>query len=98
MIEKKVTFIFPKCGDRWLNRVPLYRWPPYGLLRLASLTPTDWEIKIIDENTTPINFDEPTGTVALTAMTPLAPRAYQITVDYGRHPRIHSTTRGRTIC
>jgi radical SAM superfamily enzyme YgiQ (UPF0313 family) len=45
---------------------------------LAGLTGKDWEIKIVDENVTPINFQEPVDLVAITAITPAAPRAYEI--------------------
>jgi len=49
-----------------------------ALPTLAALTPPDIEISIIDENAENINFDEKVDLVALTAMTPYAPRAYEI--------------------
>lgn len=48
------------------------------LPHLAGLTPSDWEIKIVDENVTAINFQEPADLVAITAITPAAPQAYEI--------------------
>ena len=58
--------------------------PPLGLLQLASLTPLEWEVGIIDENVQRLDFDSPTDLVALTAMTALAPAAYRIANEYRR--------------
>ena len=60
----------------------VFRLPPLGLLQLASLTPTNWEVALIDENEHRLDFDTPTDLVALTAMTTLAPRAYSIAREY----------------
>jgi len=48
------------------------------LLILAGLTPPNIDIEIIDERYQSINFDEPVDLVGITALTSLAPRAYQI--------------------
>ena len=59
-------------------------WEPLGLLVLAGLTPSDWEISILDENLGPIDF----GTlprpdfVGITAFTSQAPRAYEIAKSF----------------
>ena len=80
----KVTLIYPRWKNRGvnLNNVPLLRVPPQGLIQLASLTPLDWEVKIVDENTDLINFDEPTDLVGLTGMTVVAQRAYEIAAKF----------------
>ncbi len=41
-------------GSYW-NRFRL--WKPLGLLVLAGLTPSDWEISILDENAGPVDYD-----------------------------------------
>lgn len=79
---KKVTLIWPKWKDRGAYSVSFFKIPPLGLLQLASLTPENWEVEIIDENITPINFDAPTDLVGLSAMTSLAPQAYAIAAEY----------------
>ena len=81
----KVTLINPRWENRGINssnNVSLFSFPPQGLIQLASLTPIDWEVEIVDENTGPINFDKPTDLVGLTGMTPLAPRAYEIAAKF----------------
>ncbi len=64
-------------GSYW-NRFRL--WKPLGLLVLAGLTPTDWEISILDENLAPVDYDALPlpDVVGITAFTSQAPRAYEV--------------------
>lgn len=52
--------------------------PPLSLTTLAAQTPPAWEVALEDENVAPIDFDDVPEVVGITAMTPLAPRAYEI--------------------
>ena len=68
-------------ANRW-NR---YRvWKPLGLLVLAGLTPPDWDIVILDENTAPRDYASmPTpDLVGITAFTSQASRAYDIAAEF----------------
>ena len=58
-----------------------YRMPPLGLLRLASSTPKEWDVEIVDEKIENINYEK-TDLVAITAMTSHANRAYEIADKY----------------
>ncbi len=49
-----------------------------GLLVVASLAPSDWDVGILDENTSSIDFDEPVDLVGITSMTSQSKRAYEI--------------------
>jgi radical SAM superfamily enzyme YgiQ (UPF0313 family) len=55
--------------------------PPVALGILAALTPKDWQVRIIDENSAPFAYAE-ADLVGLTAFTNTAPRAYQIAQLY----------------
>jgi len=55
--------------------------PPLGLSRLASLTPDEFEVEIIDENVSALTFP-PADLVGISSMTPAAPRAYEIADRY----------------
>jgi len=55
-----------------------FRFPPLNLPIIASLTPKEFEVKIVDENVEDINFDEGTDLVGITCMTAQAPRAYSV--------------------
>ena len=60
----------------------IYRWPELGLLTLAGLIPKDKDIRYIDEEIEPINFDEHFDLVAITALTPKASRAYEVADEF----------------
>ena len=68
-------------GGYW-NRFRL--WKPLGLLSLAGLTPSDWEISILDENRGPVDYQAlpRPDLVGITAFTSQAPRAYEIAAQF----------------
>jgi radical SAM superfamily enzyme YgiQ (UPF0313 family) len=57
-------------------------FPRLSLPVLASLTPPDFEVKIIDDHFEPVPFEEPADLVGISYMTPQAPRAYQIADEF----------------
>lgn len=66
-----------------LGSVPMLRLSPTSLAYLAALTPSDWDIRITDENIEPFTFKD-ADLVGITAMTSNAPRAYDISEQYRR--------------
>lgn len=54
---------------------------------LAALTPAEFEVAAIDENVEPVDFDREVDLVAITALTPTAPRAYEIADEFRRRGR-----------
>ena len=68
------------CVNRssYWNRFRL--WKPLSLMVLAGLTPSDWEISIIDENRAPVDYEvlPRPDFVGITAFTSQAPRAYEV--------------------
>jgi radical SAM superfamily enzyme YgiQ (UPF0313 family) len=57
------------------------RFPPLGLGIVAALTPSDWEVELIDENFEPFVVRD-ADLVGLTAFTSSVTRAYQIARAY----------------
>lgn len=55
-----------------------FKFPSLSLAALAAVTPRQWQIGLVDENIEKIDFDADADLVAITAMTPQAPRAYRI--------------------
>jgi len=55
-----------------------FKFPSLSLAALAAATPPDWEVWLGDENLEPLDLLADVDLVAITAMTPQAPRAYQI--------------------
>ncbi|MDX1386262.1 MAG: radical SAM protein [bacterium] len=52
--------------------------PSLPLLAVAALTPPEFEVSYIDENTEPVDFDMEVDLVGISALTPQATRAYEI--------------------
>lgn len=89
MSAGRILFIFPKWPPLALWGHFKYKFPPLGLLTLAALTPEEFEVSFIDENVTPLDFGAEVDLVAISVMTPLAPRAYEISDGF--------RARGRTV-
>lgn len=79
---KKILLISPAYRTKLLENIRVLALPPLNLLILASLTPAQYEIKILDEAVTDIDFDEQADLVGITCMTPLAPRSYEIAAEF----------------
>jgi radical SAM superfamily enzyme YgiQ (UPF0313 family) len=59
-----------------------FQVPPLALGVLASLTPDDIEIDLVDENLRQVDFTRMPDLVAITSLTASAPRAYEIADKY----------------
>jgi len=84
--KKKVLFVYPRLemSHGFMDVFVFRRMFPLGIHALASLTPPDWDVRIIDENIEPLNFDakpDP-NLVAISSLTPSAPRAYEISQEF----------------
>ncbi|HEY6839438.1 MAG TPA: radical SAM protein [Geobacteraceae bacterium] len=66
-----------------------FKFPSLSLAALAAVTPPSWEVTLCDENIEPLTLDTDADLVALTAMTPQAPRAYEIAAMF--------RARGKTV-
>jgi hypothetical protein len=83
----RIGLINPAWGDRrqGINATALYRSiPPQALLQLASLTPSNHEVRITDENWSTIDFTYPYDLVGVTGTTVQIPRAYAIADEFRR--------------
>ncbi|WP_197135921.1 B12-binding domain-containing radical SAM protein [Crateriforma conspicua] len=80
--KKRLTLINPVNNVRSGFAVnPSSRFPPLGLGILASLTPDDWEVELLDENFAPFSYRD-ADLVGITAFTSAANRAYEIASIY----------------
>ena len=73
-----ILIITPRWPDQSLWGLIGIKFPYLALTTLASLVPDSCQVKIIDENVDPVDFDFPADLVAVSLMTPLAPRGYAI--------------------
>ncbi len=80
---RKAVLINPGWDEIGLWEIKSLRLPPLGLATIASLFPDNWEVKIIDENVDGrIDCNRIDSDIAcISVMTPLAPRAYEISAE-----------------
>ncbi|MBN2161200.1 MAG: B12-binding domain-containing radical SAM protein [Spirochaetes bacterium] len=79
---KKILFINPSIKNTVFGKMKMLALPPMGLGILASRTPDDYEVSIVDENIDTIDFNADADLVAVTATTVQAPRAYRIIREF----------------
>jgi len=74
----KFLLISPLAEKCLLGRNFYFRLPPLGLLRVAALTPPEWEVIVADEKVEPLDLGQSADLVGISTMTPAANRAYEI--------------------
>src|SRR4030043_345326 len=79
----KILLISPE-RERKKEEAFLFRLGFLNLPYLAAATPSDAEVKIVDEAFEKVNLEEKVDLVGVTAQTPVAPRAYQIAGEFRR--------------
>ena len=75
---KKILLINPAFKGSLHSNIKVLALPPLNLAMIARYTPEHYDVRIIDEAMTDLDFDTPADLVGITCMTPLAPRAYEI--------------------
>lgn len=80
----RLNLIWPQCESLvWRMQPKHLTTYPVSLTLIASLTPPDWDIEIIDERMgETVDYDEKVDLVGIAIRTLTAPRAYQIAAEY----------------
>ncbi len=93
----KVSFVYPRF-EKFLESIPSlntelvdhflgnYTTPPsLGIPILAGMTPSDWEVELIDDNNGDlVDYDCDTDLVAINCFTPQAARAFELADGFRR--------------
>jgi radical SAM superfamily enzyme YgiQ (UPF0313 family) len=79
----RVTRARPKVPRR-----AMLRFSVLPLTVVAALTPREHEVRMVDENVEPLDFDADCDLVGVTFMTALAPRAYEIAREFRRRGKL----------
>jgi radical SAM superfamily enzyme YgiQ (UPF0313 family) len=83
-MTKRLLLISPLARTGLMAKDFSFRMPVLGLLRVAALTPPDWQVTIQDEKVELLDLEQGADLVGVTAMTTTAHRAYEI-ADHFRH-------------
>jgi radical SAM superfamily enzyme YgiQ (UPF0313 family) len=90
---KKLLLIAPKVKGSLMGGGMIFRLPNLGLLRVAALTPPDWEVTIVDEKIEPLDLNQSADLVGITTMTTTVKRGYEI-ADHFRQRGIKTVMGG----
>ena len=85
-IGKKLVLVNPSPLRTGLSFSRSSRFSPLSLAIIASLTPENWEVELVDENYEPFTYRD-ADLVGITAFSSAAKRAYEIAAVY-REQRI----------
>jgi len=80
----RIALIIPRWPRASFWDVIAFKFPLLSTSLLAGLTPPHHEVRIIDESLSGIDFHQEVDLVAITAITPLAPRGYEIADQFRR--------------
>jgi radical SAM superfamily enzyme YgiQ (UPF0313 family) len=91
----KILLILP-AGDRvrvtranpHVPKRAMLRFSVLPLTMVAALTPREYEVRVVDENVEPLDFDAECDLAGITFMTALAPRAYEIAREFRARGKI----------
>jgi len=85
----KIQFVSPGWEKGRLWGELAFKFPTLSLASIAAVTPPEWDVALLDDNFESPDYTSDADIIALTAMTPQAPRAYQIADEFRR--------RGKTV-
>ena len=81
---KKLLLISPLAKNSLMGDKFFFRMPCLGLLKVAALTPGDWNVSIVDEKVEPLDLNQEADLVGITTMTTTVQRAYEIADHFRR--------------
>ncbi|MDN5346801.1 MAG: hypothetical protein PWP65_365 [Clostridia bacterium] len=80
-----IALIAPAWEDPfWESEKEKSIFPPLNLITIAALTPPEHEVILIDESLEKIDYNASYDLIGISAMTALAPRAYEIAANFRR--------------
>ncbi len=79
---KRLLLIAPLAKNSLMGGDFFFRMPCLGLLKVAALTPPDWEVNIVDEKVELLDLGEDADLVGITTMTTTVLRGYEIADHY----------------
>ena len=81
---KRLLLIAPNVKHSLMAGGMLFRLPNLGLLRVAALTPPDWDVTIVDEKIESLDLNQPADLVGITTMTTTVKRGYELADHFRR--------------
>jgi radical SAM superfamily enzyme YgiQ (UPF0313 family) len=81
---KNLLLISPLAKQSLMGGGFFFRMPALGLLKVAALTPSGWQVTIVDEKVETLDLNLEVDLVGITAMTTTAHRGYELADHFRR--------------
>jgi radical SAM superfamily enzyme YgiQ (UPF0313 family) len=81
---KRLLLISPLSRNSLMGGNFFFRMPSLGLLKVAALTPPDWEVVVVDERVEPLDMSLTADLVGISGMTTTVQRGYEIADHFRR--------------
>jgi radical SAM superfamily enzyme YgiQ (UPF0313 family) len=75
---KRLLLISPAASSGLMAKDFMFQFPVLGLLKVAALTPPDWQVAIVDEKVEGVDLEYEADLVGISAMTTTVGRGYEI--------------------
>ena len=75
---KRLLLISPLSRKSLMGTGSLFRLPCLGLLKVAALTPPDWQVSIVDEKVESLDLAQAADLVGITTLTTTVQRGFEI--------------------
>jgi len=85
-MPSRILLVLPNPTPMRFRGIKLAKaiFPPLGLMTVAANTPPGFEMRLVDEAVTPLDYDTPADLVAISTNTACANRAYEIAAEFRR--------------
>jgi radical SAM superfamily enzyme YgiQ (UPF0313 family) len=81
---KRLLLVTPLASKSLMGGGFWFRVPCLALLKIAALTPGDWQVTIIDEKVEPLDLNQDVDLVGISALTTTVQRGYEIAGHFRR--------------
>jgi len=81
---RRLLLISPLSSQSLMGGAFFFRMPCLALLKVAALTPPDWQVSIVDEKVEPLDLEQEADLVGITAVTTTVGRGYEIADHFRR--------------
>jgi radical SAM superfamily enzyme YgiQ (UPF0313 family) len=83
-MKKRLLLISPLAKNSLMGGSFFFRMPSLGLLKVAALTPPDWDVTLVDERVETLDPKLEADLVGISTMTTTAQRGYEIADHFRR--------------
>ena len=81
---RRLLLVAPLAKQSLMGGGFFFRMPALGMLKVAALTPPEWQVTVVDEKVETLDLNQAADLVGISAMTTTAPRGYEMADHFRR--------------